>query len=245
MAFPRAIALIRYRPQTLSRKPSRAGCRGCVASGILEAMPTRVSESSAVERDLLTSEEFLQWLEPGRHADLIDGEVFMHSPVSIRHADLLNFIDFVLRSYIERFDLGVLYREVVAVRLSSRNTFLPDLAYYRKDRRHLVRESYVAGPPDLVVEALSPRTADRDTGPKFAEYEQHGVNEYWILDPETLAHRFYRREGELLVEFADGESRIASAVLPGLFLEREWLDPGRLPAASSALEAVLAEEGQK
>jgi Uma2 family endonuclease len=204
-----------------------------------------VSESSTVEHELLTSEDFLGWLEPGSHADLIDGEIFMHPPVSIPHADLLNFLDRVMAGYIEQFDLGVLYREVVAVRLSSRNTFLPDLAYFRKDRRHVVEESYVDGAPEMVVEALSPRTASRDTGPKFAEYEQHGVEEYWILDPATLAHRFYRREGELLVEFAQEAARIESQVLAGFFVVRDWLDPTRLPQARTALATILAEGGRR
>ena len=70
--------------------------------------------------------------------------------------------------------------------------------------------------PKWVCEALSPRTADRDVGPKFAAYEEHGVDEYWILDPETQAHRFYAREGELLVEFLpDAEGWIHSTVLAG------------------------------
>ena len=47
-------------------------------------MPTRVSAAADLERELLTAKDFLEWLEPGRTADLIDGEVFMHShqPVS-------------------------------------------------------------------------------------------------------------------------------------------------------------------
>jgi hypothetical protein len=49
-----------------------------------------------------------------------------------------------------------------------------------------------------------PEDCGRDVGPKFVEYEHAGVREYWVLDPETLAHRFYRREGEILVEFASG-----------------------------------------
>ena len=117
----------------------------------------------------------------------------MHSPVSIRHADLLNFLHLLLGAYVDRHRLGVLYREVVAVRFSSRNVFLPDLAFYRTERLGQIRDNHIEGAPDLVVEALSPRTAKRDTGPKFAAYEEHGVTEYWILDPATLAHRFYRR----------------------------------------------------
>ena len=203
-------------------------------------MPTRVSAAADLERELLTAEDFLEWLEPGRTADLIDGEVFMHSPVSIRHARLLNFLDRLLGTYVDRHRLGELFREEVAVRLSSRNAFQPDLAFYRAERRRLIQENHVEGPPDLVVEVLSPRTADRDIGPKFAEYEQHGVIEYWVLDPETLAHRFYRRDGELLVEYAEGAAKIESRVVPGFFVLRDWLDPERLPPITESLALIEA-----
>lgn len=203
-------------------------------------MPTKVSVAADLEREILTAADFIDWLEPGRQADLIDGEINMHSPVSIRHAKLLNFVDRLMAGFVEAHDLGEVFREVVAVRLSSRNVFLPDLAYYQKQRLNLIKETAIEGAPDLVVEVLSQRTADRDVGVKFAEYEQHGVNEYWVLDPETLAHRFYAREGELLVEFAYREPTIRSTVIPGLFLQREWLDPAKLPKVRDCLSDISA-----
>ena len=191
-------------------------------------MSTRVSGVADVE--LLTAEQFLDWLKPKRFADLISGDISMHSPVSIRHALLLNFVHRLLDTYVERHGLGLLFREVVAVRLSSRDVFLPDLAFYRAERVDQLRDNYIAGAPDLVVEALSPRTAKRDTGPKFAAYEQHGVSEYWVLDPVTLAHRFYRRDGEILVEYAAEAAQIESHVVSGFFVLREWLDPSNPPS---------------
>lgn len=193
-------------------------------------MPTVVSISS--EQRVWTAEEFLEWLQPGVHADLISGEKFMHSPVNLRHADLLNFVDHLLRSYLERKRLGKLYREVVAVRLGSRNVFLPDLAFFTSAQVPRLRDTHAPFAPTLVVEALSPYSAERDTGPKFAAYEEHGVQEYWVLDPEGLAHRFYRREGELLVEFAHGAELIQSQTVPGFWLQRAWLDPEKLPEVS-------------
>ena len=201
-------------------------------------MPTYVSLSTKSEYQLLSADEFLDWLEPGKHADLIDGAIEMHSPVSIPHARLTNFVDSLLRQYIDEFRLGELFREVVAVKLSSRNVFLPDLAFYSAERLALVRDTYVDGAPDLVVEVLSQTTGARDIGVKFAEYEQHGVREYWVLDPATLAHRFYAREGELLVEFAHDEPLIASRVLTGLVMERAWLDPERLPRVADCLARI-------
>ena len=198
-------------------------------------MPTHVSLAADVHDEILLAEEFLDWLTPDRHADLLDGEIAMHSPVSLRHARLLNFVDRLLSIHVERFDLGMVFREVVAVRLSARNVFLPDLAFYRTDRLGLQRDNYIDGAPDLAVEVLSPRTAHRDVGVKFVEYEQHGVKEYWVLDPETLAHRFYTRRGDVLSEFAAGESVIRSPLLPGLPLRRAWLTPDRPPKVESCL----------
>jgi len=108
-------------------------------------MPTRVSVAKDTDYELLTADDFLAWLEPGKHADLIDGEVETHAPVSLKHAELLNFVDAILRQYIDRHDLGTLFREVVAVRLSSRNVFMPDLAFYRAGREADLRDTYAAG----------------------------------------------------------------------------------------------------
>lgn len=198
-------------------------------------MSTRVSVNRETERELWTAEDFLAWLVPGVHADLINGERFMHSPVALRHVDLLNFVDGLLRLYIESKGLGKLYREVVAVRLSARNVFLPDLAFFTTEQVPRLGATFASEAPALAVEALSEWSADRDVGPKFAEYECAGVREYWVLDPATLAHRFYRRQGEILVEFAAGESVIRSEVVPGFWMERAWLDPDHLPKIAEAL----------
>jgi Uma2 family endonuclease len=198
-------------------------------------MPTLVSESKSIRRDLLTAEDFMDWLEPGIHADLIGGEIAMHSPVNLKHATLLNFVDRLLAAYIEKHQLGALFREVVAVKLGSRNVFLPDLLFIPADQLATLPSTHIPYAPPLVVEALSPRTAGRDIGPKFAAYEEHGVREYWVLDPETLDHRFYHRVDGILTAFAEDEDLIPSKVIPGLHLRRTWLNPEQLPTVAECL----------
>lgn len=190
-------------------------------------------------KSLWTSERFLDWLEPGRGADLIGGEVHMHSPVSLKHARLVNFVDHLLRSFIAERNCGELHREVVAVRLGARDTFLPDLAFWGREQLADFLPTHVPVAPRLVVEALSPHTAERDLGPKFTAYEEHGVEEYWILDPERLQHQFHRLEGDCFAEYASGEETISSRVIEGFWLRREWLNPGALPPVKACLEAIL------
>jgi Uma2 family endonuclease len=198
-------------------------------------MPAATAMATRPGRRLLSAEEFLDWLQPGVRADLIQGETVMHSPVNLRHADLLNFVDRLMAAYIEVRKLGRLYREVVAVRLSPRQVFLPDLAFFTNEQVARLPATHAPFAPTLVVEALSLRTAHLDSGPKFAAYEQHGVAEYWILDPDHLAHEFFRREGEMLVPFAEEEPVIQSQAVKGFWLKRAWLNPRELPPVCECL----------
>lgn len=210
-------------------------------------MPTleakSLKEKRAVKRSvypsLWTADEFLEWLRPGVHADLINGRLFMHSPVILNHARQLNTLDFLLRNYIEENGLGKLFRETIAVRFDGRDVFLPDLCYFTNAQAPLLPPGHVPFAPTLVVEALSPRTARRDTGIKFAAYERHGVQEYWTLAPIEGEHRFFAREENLLVEFAKGEERVDARTLPGFYVKRSWLNPMQTQPPKIWLHEVL------
>lgn len=189
---------------------------------------------------LLSSEDFLDWLKPGVFADLIGGQISMHSPVNLRHATLVSFVDRLIASYLEETDLGgVLHRESVAVRLSARETFMPDLSWFSASQVGRLGETHVTFAPVFVVEALSPSTAKNDLGAKFAAYELHDVQEYWILDPQKQDHRFFRRAGDMLEEFANGDDKIVSSSIRGFWVKRAWLDPVKPPKISMCLKEIL------
>jgi len=54
----------------------------------------------------------------------------------------------------------------------------------------------IRGAPDFIIEILSPGTALYDQTEKRILYEAVGVQEYWIVNPETLEAFIYRRGGE-------------------------------------------------
>lgn len=39
------------------------------------------------------------------------------------------------------------------------------------------------GAPDMIIEIISPKNAQRDISEKFKLYQEHGVKEYWIVNP--------------------------------------------------------------
>lgn len=47
------------------------------------------------------------------------------------------------------------------------------------------------GAPDLVVEILSPGNTAKEMGIKFDLYEENGVKEYWLVEPEDRAILVY------------------------------------------------------
>ncbi len=202
-------------------------------------MPSLAATAPESDLRLWTAEEFLDWLEPGVKADLIDGEKNMHSPVNFKHARLINFMDRVLGPYVESRKLGEVHRETVAVRLSARNVFLPDLAYFTNEQVARLQPTFAPFAPTFVVEALSPGNPERDLIEKFPKYEEHGVKEYWILDPDHLRHRFFRRQDELLVEFAQRGEKISSSSIKGFWVKRSWLNPEQLPEVTRCLREVM------
>lgn len=82
------------------------------------------------------------------------------------------------------------------------------------------------GPPTLVIEILSPSTAAMDRLVKYEKYQQAGVKEYWIVDPQQeLASVYTLTEGR----YGGGESfrsTLRSAVFPGLEVPLGEIFPG-------------------
>ena len=61
----------------------------------------------------------------------------------------------------------------------------PDMFLVATGRGHIITLRGCEGPPDLVVEILSPSNQARDLETKRELYAQHGIPEYFILDTET------------------------------------------------------------
>ena len=153
--------------------------------------------------------------------ELLNGELMMVPAPNIRHQSILLVLGSELRRFVQEHELGEVFVAPVDVVLSDTDVVQPDVLFISRAREDRITDENVRGAPDLVIEILSPSTADRDLGYKHELYGRHGVLEYWIIDPvaETVAvHR--QRDGKLerTGQFGRGE-RLTAAVLEGLALE--------------------------
>jgi Uma2 family endonuclease len=81
--------------------------------------------------------------------------------------------------------LGLVLAVPIDVRLAPSVVMIPDLIFIAQERLGIVGPKAIEGPPDLVVEILSPSTRRRDQGRKREIYARFGVPEYWLLGPGT------------------------------------------------------------
>jgi len=122
--------------------------------------------------------------ETTQPAELWDGELIMSPSPSPVHQEVVLAFYRCLYAWITPRQLGKAYTAPLDMVLSTRCVLQPDVMFIVKSRLSVVRQA-IHGPADLVVEVISPGGENRDRLEKRALYQQHGVAEYWIIDPEA------------------------------------------------------------
>lgn len=156
--------------------------------------------------------------------EFADGTLIEVPPQSHDHSGKWLFIAALLRAFVEEGGGGLVVPAGFPQRLEKGTIRVPDAAYFRPESLARVFPAYSEGGADLVVEIVSLDSQARDRGEKFVEYERAGVAEYWIVDPTRREALFYRlTEGVYLPVAPDAEGRVRSSVLPGFWIQVDWL----------------------
>jgi Uma2 family endonuclease len=116
--------------------------------------------------------------------EVIGGELFVTPAPTPRHQAMITKLISRLFGFAEANDLGEVLPGPVDVLFAEGNYFEPDVVFVGKDQAHLLTDRGIEGPPQLVVEILSPSTAPRDRGIKLERYRHFGVPVYWVVDPD-------------------------------------------------------------
>ena len=194
--------------------------------------------------DLVTVEEFYRLVPDGQKADLIDGVIYMASPDSLRANELTGFIYRLLMGFVETQQPGgkVLINRY-AFALTEIRAPEPDVAYVRPERAGLAEHRGMRGGPDIAVEVVARESRHRDYHEKRELYQEAGVSEYWIVDPLQQRVEFLVLEqGRYELAPLEHNRIFRSRVLPGFWIDVEWLLADPLPNASKCLQTILAGE---
>ncbi len=189
----------------------------------------------------MTYEEFLAWCTEDTWAEWVDGEVVMVSPASLPHQRIGNFLLVLLRHYVERYDVGEVVSAPFQMHLAKLHRGRePDVLFVAKEHSDRLRETYLDGPADVVIEIVSPESGPRDRGEKYYEYEAAGVREYWLIDPDRQHAEFYRLNKQHRYELIspDAQGIYRSEVIPGFWLKVEWLWQRPLPRVLDVLKEL-------
>ena len=175
--------------------------------------------STAIKR---TYADYLETSDDERY-ELLHGELVMAPAPREIHQYFLIKLAAKVETFVDERNLGTVYCAPFDVVLSDTNVVQPDLLFVSNERAHIITPDNIQGAPDLVVEILSPATAERDRSVKFELYAEHGVHEYWIVDPDARSITvFLLNEGEFeeVDTYSEGET-LTSPMLAGFTFKLE------------------------
>jgi Uma2 family endonuclease len=132
-----------------------------------------------------TVEDYLQ-LEGGLLAQLINGQLIMSRAPSINHQRIIREIGFLLRGILD----GETFMTPADLYMNESTILQPDLIYISPERECIISNRGIEGPPDLIIEVISPSNAFIDRNTKQIKYLDFGVTEYWIVDPANQTLKF-------------------------------------------------------
>jgi Uma2 family endonuclease len=185
-------------------------------------MPTASHQKGmniVIENPPRTILEVYDMLPEGTLAELIDNQIYMSPAPNFFHQDLLFEISISLRSYLKASNLGTLVVAPFDVWLDqSKNAVQPDIVVIlEKNPAKINKAGRFVGIPDLLIEILSPNNKDHDLHKKKALYEKFGVQEYWVVDPETKLAIGFALADDKYVTISEEVGKISSELLKANF----------------------------
>ncbi len=210
------------------------------------SIPDTVAKAPPQEsrRAQMTYEEFLAWADEDVHAEWVDGEVIVFMPPKTRHQGVVTFLVTLLQLFTQFFQLGrVLTAPFEMKPAPDSNAREPDVLFIAQENLSRLTEDRLEGAADLIIEVVSDDSVSRDRGDKFYEYQEAGVQEYWIIDPRPGEERadfwLLDEAGRYSPVPIDEDGVYRSTVIPGFWLRVDWLWAEEFPDAQRTFARIV------
>ncbi|MCY3410828.1 MAG: Uma2 family endonuclease [Candidatus Heimdallarchaeota archaeon] len=143
--------------------------------------------------------KYLPEFPEGPLVELFNGELYMVPSPSTKLQRISLNLAVIISNYLKNNAVGALFTAPIDVILSMKNVFVPDLVFISNEKKHIISEKNISGTPDFIVEILSTNKTN-DLIHKKRMYEEFGVREYWIVDPEEEQVLKFVLKGEKFAE---------------------------------------------
>lgn len=202
--------------------------------------------------DRLSRAEFerrYQGMPEVKKAELIEGVVYVASPVRIKHhgephGDIVTWLGLYKVA-----TPGVMLGDNTTVRLDGENEPQPD-ALLRIDefcggQSRISEDDYIEGAPELIVE-IAASSASYDLHDKLRAYRRNGVREYLVWLTQERIFRWYGLvEGEYVLQQPDDQGILNSQGFPGLQLAVDALLAGDMQRVLAVLQEGMRSEAYR
>ena len=153
-------------------------------------------------------------LPEGTLAELINGTIYMSPAPTTEHQRIIRKLAFQISSFIENQNLGEVFFAPCDVYFDEKaNAVQPDIIFISSKKNGIVQKSGIHGVPDLLIEVLSSGNSEHDTVIKKELYQKFGVQEYWIVNPETKETMGYSLKDNTYQPLGQFTGKIHSVIL--------------------------------
>ncbi|MGD8699420.1 MAG: Uma2 family endonuclease [Gemmatimonadales bacterium] len=167
--------------------------------------------------------------EDGKRYEAVGGKLYVTAAPSWSHQRVSGKMFLALVRLLEEPGHGWVGAAPLGVEFpDSGEGVQPDLLFVSRQRADRLVPEGIRGAPDLLVEILSPSTAERDRTIKRELYQRRGARVYWMVDPD-----------EECVDVCDFES---GANYPVRFRDRLPVRLGGRSFGTIALDEIFAPE---
>ncbi|MFH1116765.1 MAG: Uma2 family endonuclease [Pseudomonadota bacterium] len=174
----------------------------------------------ATEQQAWTEAQIMRLPDVGGKYELVEGELVVVA-AGREHDDVIFFLDYLLKDFVIRHDLGRVYGASLGYWMENGNLRSPDISFVTNGRLNKMThdpKGFLHGAPDLAIEILSPSNTVKAMKEKALEYFESGSRLVWIVSPKDRTVTVLRPDGServLTVEAGlDGED-----VIPGFSIE--------------------------
>ncbi len=166
-----------------------------------------------------TYEDLFALPDDGKRYEIIEGVLYEMPAPSWNHAVTIASLMRLLAPIVEALG-GEVVTAPVDVFFAGADPVEPDIIVLLPESRAVPVPRGVEGPPDLLIEVISPSNRGHDLLTKRALYARTGVREYWLVDPtsRTIDVLTLDREGFHTTQTASGDAAMISPVLGGAAL---------------------------